>query len=114
MNLAGDAWRISFNNNGPNDPFGSKAIHGAIAKAMYGETYNVQAPVQLTLEQAGWFVHILGLAVTGDTLSTHNSEDDRVLMKLREREIMAQLNNIKRILIISPSDPVVGDFAISS
>ncbi len=53
------------NSNESQDLFGSKAIHGTIAKAIYGEMYDIEAPVEITLEQARWLFHVLSLAMAG-------------------------------------------------
>ncbi len=91
------------NSDGSRDPFGSRAIHGAIAKAIYGETYDIEAPVEITLEQAGWLFHVLSLAMAGSNLEAQKTMEDRRMMARWECVALEEVNNMKRIHIINRS-----------
>lgn len=53
----GERWRIAYDADNHADPFGSDAVHGALAKTFYGSTYQANAAVSITLEQAGFFLY---------------------------------------------------------
>ena len=53
----GERWRIGYGNDGHADPFGSDAVHRALAKTFYGAAYSADVAVTITLEQAGFFLH---------------------------------------------------------
>jgi hypothetical protein len=102
---------VKVNDDGSRDPFGSKAIHGAIAKAIYGETYDIDAPVEITLEQAGWLFHVLSLAMGGNNLETQKTMEDRRMMARWECVALEEVNNMKRIHIINPSPATMANVA---
>ncbi len=58
---AGNSWRESKDGDNNIDPYGATTFHGAIARAMMGEKYNKEAPVKITMEQAGFFIRVVSL-----------------------------------------------------
>ena len=57
--------------NRANDHFGTNAVHRTVTNAMCGRNYYANLSVRLMLQQAGWFFHVLDLAMNGQTLQTH-------------------------------------------
>lgn len=57
--MVDDSWRKSINANGHIDPYGSTAFHGAIARAVHGEKYSKVDPITLTVDQGGFFLHVV-------------------------------------------------------
>lgn len=49
-----DVWRMN-----EDDPFGSVAVHAAIALVMKGSHFDPNEPVEVTIEQAGFFFHVV-------------------------------------------------------
>lgn len=54
----GDAWRIS-----NDDPYGSDAVHEALSLMMKGPNYDSD-PVEITLDVAGFAIHVVSNLVT--------------------------------------------------
>ncbi|KAG0595972.1 hypothetical protein M758_UG213200 [Ceratodon purpureus] len=102
----GHAWRIKDSDVGPTDPFGTNAVHGAVANALHGRNYYPNLPVRLTLQQAGWFIHILDLAMNGQTLQTQKTHEDRTCMQDWEKVVVQEVENMHRFHIYGHSvDP---------
>lgn len=55
----GDRWRFGSGSNGVPDPYGSQAFYGAIAKVVLGRRYDRKGTVCVTLEQCGFFYHVV-------------------------------------------------------
>lgn len=55
-----DKWRVSIDTETcVIDPYGSIAVHGAISYIMLGRCYPCDVPIHVTLEQAGFFFHVV-------------------------------------------------------
>jgi len=100
---------VKVNSDGSQNPFGSRAILGAIAKAIYGETYDIEVPAEITLDQAGWLFYVLSLAMADSNLEAQKTLEDRRMMARWECVALEEVNNMKRIHIINPAATAMVD-----
>ena len=54
-----NTWQNDVNDDGVVDPYGSKAIHGAIGRVLHGAHYDRSKPVYITQEQFGFFIYVV-------------------------------------------------------
>lgn len=92
-------WRISCD-TGVRDPYGSVAVHGAISYVMLGRCYRKDVPVLITLEQAGFFFHVMELALNFKTLSEGRLTSHIHQMKMKEEDIKKNMHLMRRIYIV--------------
>ena len=59
FNQTGNTWQNDVNDDGVVDPYGSKAIHGAIGRVLHGAHYDRSKPVYITQEQFGFFIYVV-------------------------------------------------------
>lgn len=59
FNQIGNTWQNDVNDDGVVDPYGSKAIHGAIGRVLHGAHYDRSKPVYITQEQFGFFIYVV-------------------------------------------------------
>lgn len=59
LNQTGNTWQNGVNDDGVVDPYGSKAIHGAIGRVLHGAHYDRSKPVYITQEQFGFFIYVV-------------------------------------------------------
>lgn len=102
-NSTNDAWRIEYNDIEPNYPFVTKAVHGKVARAMYGVNYYPHYPIWLKLEQVGWFIHVLDLAISGQTLQNKKIHEDCACMVDWKKVVVQEVSNMDRIYIYGHS-----------
>ena len=77
---------------------------------MCGESYDIDKPVYITLQQAGWFMQKLDLATHNKNLNNQNREKDRAVMAVWEKSVLTDILKMRRIMI---HGVLGGDFANS-
>ncbi len=95
-----DKWRIAELPDGQIDPYGSTAIHGAVAKVIVGSHYDPSKKVDLTLEQASFFFYLLELAMEDKNLSHVDGRVQAHNMKLLQDKIVDVIPMLKKFQIL--------------
>jgi hypothetical protein len=86
--------------DGQIDPYGSIAIHGAMAKVIVGSHYDPSKKVDLTLEQVFFFFYLLELAMEDKNLSHVDGQVQTHNMKLLEDKIVDVIRMLKKFQIL--------------